>query len=169
METLTNQPDTPSYDILEGDLIDLALKGHFEVIAHGCNCFNVQRAGIALQMADNFNTNMFPMEQRQLGDYNKLGQIDVQEKLVGPEEPGQVLSVLRVVNCYTQYQPGKDLDYVALAMCLRKINHEYKGMHVGLPMIGAGIAGGDWFIIESIIQEELKDCKVTVVKYNPKF
>jgi hypothetical protein len=32
------------------------------------------------------------------------------------------------------------LDYEALALCLRKINHTFKGKHVGLPQIGCGIA-----------------------------
>jgi transcription antitermination factor NusA-like protein len=34
-------------------------------------------------------------------------------------------------------------------------------------MIGAGLAGGDWNIIERIIQEELNGEDVTVVKYVP--
>jgi len=32
-------------------------------------------------------------------------------------------------------------------------------------MIGAGLAGGDWKIIEKIIEEELVDMDVRVVKY----
>ena len=39
----------------------------------------------------------------------------------------------------------------------------FSGKHIGLPKIGAGLAGGDWNIIKKIIQTELKDCKVTVV------
>jgi len=30
--------------------------------------------------------------------------------------------------------------------------HEYKGMKIGLPLIGAGLAGGDWNVIEKIIE-----------------
>ena len=33
-------------------------------------------------------------------------------------------------------------------------------------IMGAGIAGGDWNRILLIIKEELKDMKVTIVKYN---
>lgn len=76
------------------------------------------------------------------------------------------LHKLLVVNAYTQYQPGPNLDYDALTLCLRKINHAFKGKHIGLPQIGAGIAGGDWNRIKTIIQQELKDCNVTVVIYN---
>ena len=78
-----------------------------------------------------------------------------------------------IVNSYTQYLYGKNhadgvskpLDYDALTLCMRKINHVFKGKHIGLPTIGAGLAGGDWNRIKSIIQTELKDCDVTVVIY----
>jgi len=39
-------------------------------------------------------------------------------------------------------------------------------MHIGLPKIGAGLAGGDWNRIKEIIKTELTDCKVTVVIYD---
>ena len=48
---------------------------------------------------------------------------------------------------------------------MRKINHQYKGNKIGLPLIGAGLAGGDWNVIEKIIEKELKDMDVTIVKF----
>lgn len=50
-------------------------------------------------------------------------------------------------------------------MCLRKINHQFHDKRIGLPLIGAGLAGGDWNIIEKIIGKELKDMDVTIVKF----
>ena len=38
----------------------------------------------------------------------------------------------------------------------------------GYPLIGAGLAGGDWAIISKIIDEELKDENHTLVKYSKK-
>lgn len=75
------------------------------------------------------------------------------------------LHKLFIVNAYTQYNLGANLDYEALALCLRKINHVFKGKHIGLPKIGCGIAGGDWEIVKKTIQKELKDCNVTIVIY----
>jgi O-acetyl-ADP-ribose deacetylase (regulator of RNase III) len=46
------------------------------------------------------------------------------------------------------------------------MNHIFSEMHIGLPQIGAGLAGGDWETIKQIIKQELKDCDVTVVIYN---
>lgn len=158
-----------TYKEIEGDLISLSLQGNFDVIAHGCNCFCTQGAGIAKQMSEVFDTNNFrkyPQEMPMLrGDINKLGRIGYREysKFINDEiiHPRVV-----VVNAYTQYEPGANLDYEALTICLRKMNHVFKGMHIGLPQIGAGIAGGDWERIKVIIQQELKNCNVTVVIYN---
>ena len=77
------------------------------------------------------------------------------------------------MNAYTQFNYGrnhadgdaKPLSYEALTLCMKKMNILFAGKHIGLPKIGAGLAGGDWERIKEIIQRELKDCKVTVVNY----
>jgi O-acetyl-ADP-ribose deacetylase (regulator of RNase III) len=155
------------YQEIEGDLIKLAQQGTFEVIAHGCNCMCTMGAGIAPQMAKAFGADKFVMEGEEYrGDINKLGQIDY--------DTFPVLG-LTVVNAYTQYNYGRNhidgdiapIDYVAFTMCMRKMNHIFKGKHIGMPKIGAGLAGGDWQLIHQIIVRELKDCIVTVVIYKP--
>lgn len=181
-----------SYKEINGDLIELALSGSFfDVIVHGCNCFNLQGAGIAKQMSAVFDTNnpiKYPLELPMLkGDINKLGRISYRNTIQTTLE-GIKLPI--VINAYTQYQPGANLDYEALTLCLRKMNHSFKGKHIGLPQIGCGIAGGIWDIdkfamqdeasfrksielkqqgfkdVKTIMQQELKDCDVTVVIYN---
>lgn len=173
------------YTEITGDLIKLAKLGHFDVIAHGCNCFNTQRSGLAPQMVKNFQTDAFPMEAgKYKGDINKLGTIDYVNFNKGSyddwivsnpvfyslaDNSGDAVS-LNVVNAYTQYSMGTDkqhLDYDALRLCLRKINHIFKGKKVGLPQIGSGLAGGDWTLIKKIIQEELTDVITIVVIYSP--
>lgn len=148
------------YEEIEGDLIKLAKPPHkmFDVIAHGCNCFNTQKSGLAPQMAKAFGTNYFRMELEGKGDIHKLGNIDY-ERIEGS---------LYVVNCYTQYNydvSTKPLDYAALELCLKKINDEFKGRHIGLPLIGCHLAGGDWNIVKTMIQKELKDMDVTIVHF----
>jgi len=64
---------------------------------------------------------------------------------------------------YSTSEP--QLDYNALTLCLRKINHKFSGHKIGLPKIGAGLAGGDWDIIKTIIERELKDMDVTIVYF----
>lgn len=145
------------YKEIEGNLITLAKSGAFDIIAHGCNCMCRQKRGLAPQMVKAFGTDYFPLEApRYAGDINKLGQIDYQAW----EDR------LWVVNCYTQYHwstETKPFDYDAFTLCMRKMNHMFKGKHIGLPQIGSHLAGGDWSLIRPIIERELKDCDVTVV------
>ncbi len=153
-----------AYNEINGDLIKLAQKGEFDVISHGCNCYCVMSAGIAPQMARAFGCDRFPMEDVDTrGFINKLGQIDIQIKPIGPDK------AVYVVNSYTQFVPNVasiPIDYEALTLCMRKINHVFSGQHIGLPKIGAGLAGGDWNRIKDIIQRELVDCDVTIVMFS---
>jgi O-acetyl-ADP-ribose deacetylase (regulator of RNase III) len=171
-----------TYNEVEGDLIKLALKGSFDVIAHGCNCFSTMGAGIAPQMAKAFGADKFEMELYGK-DINKLGNIDYQTIVLGENTTWSLSDYknnrdepeLIVVNAYTQYSYGKNhidgtnkpLDYEAFTLCMRKMNLVFKGKKIGLPQIGCGLAGGDWEIVKSIIQKELKDCYVTVVVFKP--
>ena len=43
------------------------------------------------------------------------------------------------------------------------IKQHYAGQRIGLPKIGAGLAGGDWEVIEKIIEEELAGENVSIV------
>jgi O-acetyl-ADP-ribose deacetylase (regulator of RNase III) len=162
------------YKEIEGDLIKLAQKGIFDVIGHGCNCMSNMGAGIAPQMAQAFGCNMFPMELWG-PSIDKLGNIDYQtiSIAIGTNEFDILDHDLTVVNIYQQYRYGKNhpdgvykpFDYEAFTVCMRKINHQFKGKKIGFPQIGAGLASGDWNRIKTIIQTELKDCEVTVVIY----
>jgi O-acetyl-ADP-ribose deacetylase (regulator of RNase III) len=190
------------YREVEGDLISMAKLGMFDVITHGCNCMCNMKSGIAPQMADAFGVDKFFLENENTrGDINKLGQIDYETRYQELEKFGgkwvkypdelEFLNgkFLTIVNSYTQYIPSritKPLDYEALTLCMRKINHMFKGKKIGLPKIGAGLAGGVWDVsslplneqitalpkgqnkdIKTIILDELKDCNVTVVLYKP--
>jgi len=170
-----DEPIHPAYREVVGDLISMAQQGKFQVVTHGANCWCRMGAGIAPQMAKAFDCDKFPMEaQQHRGDYNKLGQIDwkITTYTVCNSETDFLEFDLAVVNSYTQYGFGlnheggtaRPLDYDALRLCMRKINHQFKGRHVGLPgLIGCGLAGGNENLVKSIIKEELKDCKVTIV------
>jgi O-acetyl-ADP-ribose deacetylase (regulator of RNase III) len=149
----------------QGNLITLAKEEHFDVITHGCNCFCTMGAGIAPQMAEAFGCDKFEMESYGYrGDINKLGCIDY--------EFNRQYN-LQVVNSYTQYRYGRNhkdgdktpVDYDAIRMCMRKINHSFPGKTIGLPLIGCGLAGGDWGVVKKIIEAELNSMDVWIVHY----
>jgi O-acetyl-ADP-ribose deacetylase (regulator of RNase III) len=170
------------YNEIDGDLIVLAKEGKFDVIGHGCNCLSTMGAGIAPQMARAFGCDKFEMEAWG-PTIEKLGNVDFQTFVLGENAMWNLSNgnnklnepELTVCNLYTQYSYGrnhkdgvsKPIDYEALTLCMRKMNVLFKGKHIGLPRIGAGLAGGDWNRIKTIIQDELIDCKVTIVNYKP--
>jgi O-acetyl-ADP-ribose deacetylase (regulator of RNase III) len=171
--------------IIEGDLIELARKGHFDVITHGCNCFCTMGAGIAVPMKQNFKCDAFPMEHpKYKGDINKLGTIDYLTITLVIDKPIKIGNLnllapdfggflLNVVNSYTQYHYGRNhadgkerpVDYDAISLCMRKINHIFEGKSIGLPKIGCGLAGGDWNTVREIIERELVDMYVTIINF----
>lgn len=172
------------YNEIEGNLITLAYTGELDVISHGCNCFCNMKSGIAPQMVKAFGCDNFELEQPQWqGNINKLGQIDYEELFLFENKIVDLYSnydkykdskSLYVINSYTQYRYGKKnhadgveipVDYDAIKLVMRKINHNFKGLHVGLPLIGCGLAGGDWDIVSNIIKKELCDCNVTIVHF----
>jgi O-acetyl-ADP-ribose deacetylase (regulator of RNase III) len=161
---------------IDGNLITLAKEGKFDVIAHGCNCFCKMGRGLAPQMAKAFGCDRFSMEDTRFeGDINKLGNIEYEFR----KSPlGTINKIpfdstgfkLFVVNAYTQYHwdtATKPLNYAALTLCMLKINHIFKGKHIGLPEIGCHLAGGNWELVSKVIKEIVKDCDVTIVHYKP--
>jgi O-acetyl-ADP-ribose deacetylase (regulator of RNase III) len=146
---------------ISGDLIQLAKTGEFDLIVHGCNCMCTMGAGIAKGIKAAFPEAFEADRRTTRGDRGKLGTcsyatIDV------------VGNALTVVNAYTQYDykgPLPRVDYDAIRSCFRWLrqNHGTKG--VGLPRIGAGLAGGDWSKIAAIIDEETAKMDVTLVEF----
>lgn len=151
---------------IDGNIITLAKSGEYDVVIHGCNCFSAMGSGLAPQMAEAFGADKFRMELPDFADngilvtrYNKMGCIDWDTVDL---EDGKVLVV---VNCYSQYKPGKNGDYLALTMCFRKLNVTFKGLKLLTPWIGCGIAGLDQEIVKGLMQKYMPDLDVTIVNY----
>lgn len=142
---------------IHGDLIQLAKTGEFDVIIHGCNCFNTMGAGIAKLIKCEFPEAYLADLNTEKGHIGKLGTISFGKS-----------DGLTIVNAYTQFNwRGKGLkaDYNAIQKAFREIKHQFSGQKIGYPAIGAGLAGGDWKIIEKIIDEELSGEDHSLVVY----
>lgn len=76
---------------------------------------------------------------------------------------------LAVVNAYTQfnYGRGRHADYQAIRDAFAAVKRTFGGRRIGYPRIGAGLAGGDWSVIASIIDVELAGENHTLVEYRP--
>lgn len=152
--------------IIEGDLIKLALAGKFDAIAHGCNCMCTQKSGIAKQMVENFGTDKYNMEgHNQKGNEGKLGHIEGHYFRI--EVKKNILHIM-VFNFYTQFmfatkENKNPFDYVSFHRCLSEYSLSYSHMHLGIPMIGAGLGGGNWDKIKFIIEQYDRLLNITVV------
>ena len=142
---------------IDGDLIKLASQGMFDVIGHGCNCFHSMGAGIAKSIKQAFPEALMADQFSRYGDKNKLGtftHVDYGDFIV--------------LNLYTQFNYGSNkinVDYDTVRNCMKEIKRKYSGKRIGLPFIGCGLAGGDWNIVSKIIEDELCNEDVTIVKF----
>jgi O-acetyl-ADP-ribose deacetylase (regulator of RNase III) len=146
----------------QGNLIELAKEGTFDVIVHGCNCWCEMGAGIAKAIRQSFPEAYEADRQTTPGDRSKLGTCTTAASQVGDH-------TVHVVNAYTQFNYTKQgdevlVDYDAVRSCMRWIKERFSGLRIGLPKIGAGLAGGDWGEISRIIDEELAEEDVTLVE-----
>ena len=147
--------------IVHGDLLKLALDGHFEVIIHGCNCQCAMGAGIAKTIKSTFPEAYAADCKTPKGDRTKLGNIS----FATVQRDGREITI---VNGYTQFHwrgSGVLADYDAIRSVMRTVKSQFSGKRIGYPKIGAGLAKGDWTIIAQIITEELNGENHTLVKY----
>jgi len=152
--------------IISGDITLLAYK--FDIIIHGCNCFNTMGAGVAKSIRKKFplayKTDCLTIK----GDKSKLGTISYCRVNENNKE-------LIIVNAYTQYHywsKNNDilLDYNALRNAFKLIKKEFglQNKKIAFPRIGAGLAKGNWEKIEKIIKKELVDEDITLINYSNK-
>lgn len=148
-------------NIIKGDLIQLAKQNYFDAIIHGCNCFCKMGAGIAKTIKHTF-PNAYKVDSKTIsGDKSKLGTITFSIEIINQQE-------LFIVNAYTQYDwrgIGVKIDYKALSNCFEIIKKVFHKKRIAYPMIGSGLAGGDWNIIKSIIDNKLQGENHSLVVY----
>lgn len=136
---------------IKGDLIDLFKQGEFSAVAHGANCFSTMGSGIAWQIRGNFPEAYKADLEDARAPLTKLGSFS--RAIV---ENGEVY------NLYTQFEPGRNFEYSALKSSLEKLifyleaKQSISGLPItpiGIPLIGAGIGGGNWNVIKEIFEE----------------
>ena len=138
-----------------GNLLSVT-KGH---IVHGCNAQGVMGAGVALAIK-----NMYP---DCFEAYRK--QFEASGLKLGSVVPFMVSDDLIIWNAITQNLYGKSgerfVSYDAVEESLAQIEYAIKIFQhmdatLHFPMIGAGLGGGKWPIIESIIDNTITAEKV---------
>lgn len=154
----------------EGDLLQLAYDGEFDIIVHGANCQNTMGSGIAGQIAKRFPSAVEADRRTVAGDREKLGHYTF-AKIKGEGD-----HTFHLINAYTQfdYGGGSDLfEYEHFDRFLKGFSLALlctPGLtRIGFPYIGCGLAGGDEKRIVEKIEQFSKivenHASVTLVRY----
>lgn len=136
-------------EYVKGDLMTSDVRQ----IIHGCNAQGVMGSGVAKLIRDKY-----PNAYRDYNDvYNNKG-LDLGDIVVSVQDDGKVIH-----NAITQKNFGRDtsvvyVSYWAIAEVFKKID-VWGVKEIAMPMIGAGLANGDWNVISAIIENTLTNTK----------
>lgn len=150
------------------EIIGDIFNSEVNVIIHQANCYHTMGGGIAKHIADNYPEAEDADNATQLGE-SKLGSfsyafVDSGKKLI--------------INMYSQGKFGRGKNFTSydamfqglteikkfidyeLMNKVRENNYDFKDIVVGVPyLIGCGLAGGNWIIVENVIQKVFENFK----------
>ena len=150
-----------SIEYRKGNLLDVS----HGVIAHGVNCQGVMGSGVAKAVREKYphvykaylSRCLFTEGNGLLGQVQLIDSVQAEGTRVYPPD-----ELLVIANCFTQDRYGTDkrhVNYEAIAKCFAMLNKRVPSLYgcpLHIPKIGAGPAGGDWNVIEAIINSEYK-------------
>lgn len=151
-----------SIKIVKGDMIGSMLKGELDAYGQQCNCFCRMGRGIAPLLVK-ANPEVLEVDKAtEEGNPYKLGTFSVTTDSSKPY----------VYNIYGQFHWSKfkidgirNTDYRALRIGFESVYEDMlqKGItSLGLPLIGCGLAGGDWDVVLPIIEDSFDDTYIDV-------
>lgn len=117
------------------------------VVAHQCNCRGTFGGGIAKEIKQRF-----PEVDRAQKEWYKAGLQTLGAVQIVPTHTG-----LKISNMYAQVDFKRikgvvNTNYDALELCLQRLKLSlFPQDRLGMPKIGAGLGGGDWNQISTII------------------
>ena len=153
--------------IIEGSITDKALLGLYgiDTIAHGCNIHSIMGAGVALSIKQVFpeayqaDLDFHVEESKRLGKYS----VGV-HKAWGNYNVGSI----SIVNLYQQSLGGETplkIDKLESALTSFVAENSFKKIAL-VHGIGCGLAGGDWDIVQPMIENILEPYDAVWIKFN---
>lgn len=139
--------------IVEGDLLAEVNEG---LILQQVNAQGVMGSGFARAIFERW-----PDVKERYQDVFLMNQFHRGSDYMGRIQPVQVQPGLFVVNMVAQQFYGKDgkkyTSYDALHTCLSAIAklNENQNLRIHHPLIGCGLGGGDWKVVEPLIESIL--------------
>ena len=152
---------------VEGDAT-LPRGGGHRMLIHVCNDIGGFGAGVAQAIAQRY-----PKVRDQYKLWFRAQTLDFNKFELGSIQIVPVQTDLSVVNMIAQSGIGPDsqgnppIRYDAVRTCLQKVLKAAKDSQSSIhaPKFGAGLAGGDWAVIEQMINEILIDNGMNVTIY----
>lgn len=145
---------------IKGDLIEAVKNNEVDVIAQQCNCFNTMGSGIAKQIKQHFPVAYEADCKTNRGDKGKLGTISMAY---------DQRYDLYLFNLYGQYGFNRHMintNYEALEKSLKAMYFVLRSgsiyepaiksdSRIGIPRLGCGLAGGDWNVVEELVEKTI--------------
>lgn len=135
----------------KGNLLDV----QSGVIAHGVNCQGVMGSGVALAIKQKYPA-AYSNYHKKCKDHFQWPDKPT-SAMLGDVQVVKINDNLRVANCFTQDSYGinkRQVNYEAVSKCFRELDIRF--VEVNIPKIGAGLGGGNWKVIEAIIDAEFE-------------
>lgn len=150
-----------------GNLLDIEAG----IIVHGVNCRGVMGSGVAKALRDKY-PKLYPAYRQYVDSY--AGGLGNSEVLLGKVHWYEPNKELAIANAFTQDAYGKDglkyVSYDAVNDAFYRIGTTAlrNNRPIYFPMIGAGLGGGSWNVIKTIIEDVLEDVPATLVLLPPR-
>lgn len=149
---------------LEGDATYPVGDG-LKVITHVCNNINRWGSGFVLALNKRWAEPKYRYHEQL---FDQLGDIEV----VPVESDISVINMIAQDGVIDDHKLSPPIRYKSLIMALEKVE-EFCNMKISsdvpvsvhMPKIGAGLAGGDWDLIEHIIKNTLVEKGINVYVY----
>jgi O-acetyl-ADP-ribose deacetylase (regulator of RNase III) len=141
----------------KGNLLECTEK----IIIHGCNAQGKYAAGVAKAIRAKY-----PYAYNQYKSHHTL--LGLQTGIVLWADQENPLIGNMIIQEFYGREKKQYCSYDAIRNCIFIVNRDVRnwwsdlGPCVAMPKIGAGLAGGDWNIIEKIIEEETTDVQPVV-------
>lgn len=148
-------------EYIKGDALHPSSDGC--VLVHGCNSRGVMGSGIAKSIKETYpEAFKIYLEQFQQIQGLKLGTVTYANV-----KPGLIVANAITQDSYGLTANTRYVNYEAVAECFENVLHKLEGIFsfrsdclwhtVIFPKIGAGLGGGNWQIISTIIDQTIPD------------
>jgi O-acetyl-ADP-ribose deacetylase (regulator of RNase III) len=150
---------------IKGDATAPVKETPIGIIIHCCNDIGAWGAGFVLALSRKWPE---PEKRYLAAERYCLGEV----QFVGVTPDLMVANMIGQHGCGRRPDGSPPIDYPAIRCCLDKVREEIDLLggpeiaSVHAPRFGAGLAGGDWNVIEQIISDELCSCGISVTIYD---